>query len=91
MRSMCSASGSTSSSGNPGEAVVELADAALQQLGDTLRGIWRFTLQGKDAGLPGLPEGELEMFLDVAPSGRGLRGYLDTPERLRVPRRRVIG
>ncbi|MDH1550798.1 MULTISPECIES: twin-arginine translocation signal domain-containing protein [Pseudomonas] len=78
----------------PGEAVVELADAALQQLGDTLRGIWRFTLQGKDAGLPGLPEGELEMFLDVAPSGRGLRGYLDTPERLRgaeAPRYRVVG
>ncbi|MGG6352105.1 MULTISPECIES: twin-arginine translocation signal domain-containing protein [Pseudomonas] len=78
----------------PGEAVVELADAALQQLGDTLRGIWRFTLQGEDAGLPGLPEGELEMFLDVAPSGRGLRGYLDTPERLRgseEPRYRVLG
>ncbi|MFP3830559.1 twin-arginine translocation signal domain-containing protein, partial [Pseudomonas sp. SIMBA_021] len=35
----------------PGEAVVELADTALQQLGDTLRGIWRWTLQGKDAGL----------------------------------------
>ncbi|MDD1961118.1 PvdJ/PvdD/PvdP-like protein [Pseudomonas sp. 39004] len=78
----------------PGEAVVELADTPLQQLGDTLRGIWRWTLQGKDAGLQGLPDGELELFLDVAPSGRALRGYLDTPERLRSdeqPRYRVVG
>ena len=57
----------------PGEAVVELADTRLQQLGDTLRGIWRWTLQGKDAGLDGLPTGELELFLDVATSGRALR------------------
>jgi len=78
----------------PGEAVVELADATLQQLGDTLRGIWRWTLHGEDAGLHGLPEGELELLLDVAPSGRGLRGFLDTPERLRgegEPRYRVLG
>jgi len=78
----------------PGEAVVELADAPLQQLGDTLRGSWRWTPQGKDAGLLGLPEGELELLLDVAQSGRGLRGYLDTPERLRSadqPRYRVMG
>jgi len=42
----------------------------------------------------GLPAGELELFLDVAQSGRGLRGYLDTPERLRgteEPRYRVVG
>lgn len=78
----------------PGEAVVELADTPLQQLGDSLRGIWRWTLQGKDAGLDGLPAGELELFLDVAASGRALRGYLDTPERLRgaeEPRYRVVG
>jgi len=78
----------------PGEAVVELADTRLQQLGDTLRGIWRWTLQGRDAGLDGLPTGELELFLDVTTSGRALRGYLDTPERLRgqeEPRYRVVG
>ena len=78
----------------PGEAVVELADTPLQRLGDILRGIWRWTPHGSDAGLHGLPAGELELFLDVAQSGRGLRGYLDTPERLRgveEPRYRLVG
>lgn len=77
----------------PGEAVVELADTPVRQLGDTLRGIWRWTPQGREAGLAGVPSGELELFLDVASSGRGLRGYLDTPERLRStlePRYRVV-
>lgn len=75
----------------PGEAVVELADTRLQQLGDILRGIWRWTAQGKDAQLLGLPDGELELFLDVASNGRGLRGYLDTAERCAVSRNPVIG
>ena len=78
----------------PGEAVVELADTRLQQLGDILRGIWRWTAHGKDAQLLGMPDGELELFLDVASNGRGLRGYLDTADRLRSeqePRYRVMG
>ena len=66
-----------------GEAVVELADTPGQQLGDTLRGIWRWTLKGSDAGLEGLEHQPLELFLDVAQRGRAIRGFLDTPERLR--------
>ncbi|MFJ4153189.1 PvdJ/PvdD/PvdP-like protein [Pseudomonas sp. NPDC089752] len=78
----------------PGEAVVELADTPLQRLGDQLRGIWHWRALGDDGGLQGLPAGDLELFLDVAPSGRGLRGYLDTPDGLRgvsEPRYRVVG
>ncbi|MFJ4259409.1 twin-arginine translocation signal domain-containing protein [Pseudomonas monteilii] len=78
----------------PGEAVVELADTTVRQLGDALRGVWSWTFLGTDAGLEGLPEQTLELFLDVAPTGRGLRGYLDTPQRLRAidePRYRVVG
>lgn len=77
-----------------GEAVVELADTPGQQLGDTLRGIWRWTLKGDDAGLEGLEHQPLELFLDVAQRGRAIRGFLDTPERLRSdqqPRYRVVG
>jgi hypothetical protein len=77
-----------------GEAVVELADTPGQQLGDTLRGIWRWTLKGSDAGLEGLEHQPLELFLDVAQRGRAIRGFLDTPERLRSdqqPRYRVVG
>lgn len=77
-----------------GEAVVELADTRLQQLGDTLRGIWRWTLQGQDAGLDGLPTGELELFWMWQPAGEPCAATLDTPERLRgqeEPRYRVVG
>jgi len=73
---------------------VELADTPGQQLGDTLRGIWRWTLKGSDAGLEGLEHQPLELFLDVAQRGRAIRGFLDTPERLRSdqqPRYRVVG
>ncbi|AAN69793.1 MULTISPECIES: pyoverdine maturation tyrosinase PvdP [Pseudomonas] len=78
----------------PGEAVVELADTATQQLGDTLRGIWRWSFKGAQAGLPGLQGETLELFIDVAQKGRSIRGYLDTAERLRSgaePRYRVLG
>lgn len=73
---------------------MELADTPGQQLGDTLRGIWRWTLKGSDAGLEGLEHQPLELFLDVAQRGRAIRGFLDTPERLRSdqqPRYRVVG
>ena len=78
----------------PGEATVELADTAGQQLADTLRGVWDVRFEGSHAGLEGLPRVGLELFLDVAQRGRGLRGYLDTAEQLRAegqPRYRLIG
>ncbi len=78
----------------PGEASVELADVAGQALANRLRGIWTVRLMGREAGLQGLSAQPLELFLDIAARGRGVRGYLDTPERLRgeaPPRYRVIG
>jgi hypothetical protein len=78
----------------PGEATVDLADTAGQRLADQLRGVWSIRFKGADAGLEGLPLQDLELFLDVAPRGRGLRGYLDTAQALRgadEPRYQVIG
>lgn len=78
----------------PGEASVELADTAGQRLADQLRGIWSIRFEGADAGLEGLPSQGLELFIDVAQRGRGLRGYLDTAEGLRgpgEPRYQVVG
>ena len=78
----------------PGEATVDLADTAGQQLANTLRGVWSLRLEGRDAGLKGLPLQGLELLLDIAPRGRGLRGYLDTAANLRAegePRYRVLG
>ncbi|PIB42930.1 PvdJ/PvdD/PvdP-like protein [Pseudomonas sp. 2822-15] len=78
----------------PGEATVDLADTAGQHLADTLRGVWSLRLEGRDAGLKGLPLQGLQLLLDIAPRGRGLRGYLDTAENLRAegePRYRVLG
>lgn len=67
----------------PGEASVELADAAGQVLADLLRGVWDLRFAGAEGGLDGLPQQGVEMFLDVATKGRGLRGFVDTGERLR--------
>lgn len=78
----------------PGEATVDLADTAGQQLADSLRGIWDIRFEGSQAGLDGLPQSGLELFLDIAQRGRGLRGCLDTAQQLRGeadPRYRVIG
>ena len=78
----------------PGEATVDLADTQGQHLANTLRGVWSLRLEGRDAGLAGLPLHGLELLLDIAPRGRGLRGYLDTAEQLRAegePRYRVLG
>ena len=78
----------------PGEATVDLADTQGQHLANTLRGVWSLRLEGRDAGLAGLPLQGLELLLDIAPRGRGLRGYLDTAEQLRAegePRYRVLG
>lgn len=78
----------------PGEATVDLADTAGQQLADQLRGIWSIRFLGRDAGLEGLPRQGLELFIDIAQRGRGLRGYLDTPQGLRAaaaPRYQIIG
>ncbi|VVO19140.1 PvdJ/PvdD/PvdP-like protein [Pseudomonas fluorescens] len=77
-----------------GEATVDLADTAGQHLADSLRGVWEIRFEGRDAGLDGLPLNGLELFLDIAHRGRGLRGYLDSAERLRAadePRFRVVG
>jgi hypothetical protein len=78
----------------PGEATVDLADTAGQQLANSLRGIWDIRFEGSRAGLDGLPQSGLELFLDIAQRGRGLRGCLDTAQQLRSktePRYRVIG
>lgn len=78
----------------PGEATVDLADTAGQQLANSLRGIWDIRFEGSQAGLDGLPQHGLELFLDIAQRGRGLRGCLDTAQQLRSaaePRYRVIG
>ena len=78
----------------PGEATVDLADTAGQQLANQLRGIWTLRFSGADAGLEGLPADDLELWLDVAPRGRGVRGYLDTAQALhgsQPPRYRVLG
>ena len=58
----------------PGEATVELADTAGQQLADQLRGLWSIRFSGTDGGLEGLPQEDLEVWLDIAPRGRGVRG-----------------
>jgi hypothetical protein len=78
----------------PGEASFDVPDAAGRQLADTLRGVWDIRLQGADAGLDGLPPEGLEMFLDIAPRGRGIRGLVDSGANLRAdaaPRYRLLG
>jgi hypothetical protein len=78
----------------PGEATVELADTAGQHLANSLRGVWDIQFIGADGGLEGLPVEGLELFLDIAPRGRGLVGVLDTAEALRSdaePRYQVVG
>lgn len=78
----------------PGEASFDVADVAGQRRADTLRGIWTIRFTGRDAGLDGLPQDDLQVFLDIGHKGRGLVGYLDTAERLRAgdePRYRVLG
>ncbi|NIF18301.1 twin-arginine translocation signal domain-containing protein [Pantoea sp. Cy-639] len=67
----------------PGEASVELADPAGQILAERLRGVWDLRFEGVDGGLEGLPLEGVEVFLDVATKGRGLRGFVDLGERLR--------
>ncbi len=77
-----------------GEATVDLADTAGQQLANQLRGLWTIRFGGADAGLEGLPADDLELWLDVAPRGRGVRGYLDTAQALhgsQTPRYRILG
>lgn len=69
----------------PGEASVELADSAGQQLANQLRGIWDIRFTGADGGLPGLPREGVRLYLDIAAKGRGLRGVLDTREHLEQP------
>jgi hypothetical protein len=77
----------------PGEATAGPADQATQRLADKLRGVWHIRFEGRDAGLSGAPR-EMQMLLDIAPRGRGVRGFIDTAENLRskaAPRFRVIG
>ncbi len=78
----------------PEEASVELPDTAGRRVADTLRGIWDVRFEGTDGGLEGVPSVGLELFLDIAQRGRGVRGYLDSGQRLRgdePPRYAVIG
>ena len=78
----------------PGEASVQLADKAGQQLANALRGVWTIRFEGRDAGLDGVPAEGLEMLLDIAARGRGVRGYLDSAAALRsdaAPRYEVLG
>lgn len=53
----------------PGEATVDLADTDGQHLANTLRGVWNLRLEGRDAGLKGLPLQGLMLLLDIAPVG----------------------
>src|SRR5690606_24883139 len=56
--------------------------------------IWSLRLEGADAGLEGLPAEGLELFIDIAARGRGVRGCLDSAQRLRseqAPRYQLIG
>ena len=69
----------------PGEASVELADIAGQQLANQLRGVWDIRFTGADAGLPGQPREGVLLYLDIAAKGRGLRGVLGTPDNLEQP------
>lgn len=69
----------------PGEARVELPDTAGRQLADQLRGVWSLRLEGRDAGLDGLATHDLEVFIDIAPRGRAVRGFIDTAQALRAP------
>ncbi len=78
----------------PGEASFDVADVAGQRRADTLRGIWTIRFTGRDAGLEGLPQDDLQIFLDIGQRGRGLVGYFDSAERLRgadESRYRVLG
>ncbi|MGB9090101.1 MAG: twin-arginine translocation signal domain-containing protein [Pseudomonas farsensis] len=78
----------------PGEASVDLADYNGQVLADLLRGVWDIRFEGADAGLGGLGQQGIEMFLDVATKGRGLRGFVDSGASLRgadQPAYRVLG
>lgn len=66
----------------PGEASVELADIAGQQLANQLRGVWDVRFTGTAGGVQGVaPEGAT-LYLDIAAKGRGLRGVLDSQARL---------
>lgn len=78
----------------PGEASFDVADGAVQRLADSLRGVWDVRFEGRDGGVEGLPRDDLAMFLDIGHKGRGLCGFLDTPERLQadeLPRYRLLG
>ena len=66
----------------PGEASVELADTAGQRLANQLRGVWDIRFTGVDGGLPGQPREGLQLYLDIAAKGRGLRGVLGTTDNL---------
>ena len=72
---------------------VELADAKLQHLNGQLRGIWDVKVEGMPA-LEGLPADNVQMLFDVAERGRGISGFVDTADNLRLyaePRYRVLG
>ncbi|MHA7115542.1 pyoverdine maturation tyrosinase PvdP [Pseudomonas promysalinigenes] len=77
-----------------GEATVEAASEPGMRIADKLRGIWDLRLSGADAGLEGLPLQGLQLLLDVGPTGRALRGFVDVAQQLRgneQPRYRVLG
>jgi len=78
----------------PGEASFDVADVAGQRLANALRGVWDIRFEGTDAGLEGLALNGLQVLLDIGQKGRGVCGFLDTPERLRsgeTPRYRILG
>jgi hypothetical protein len=66
----------------PDEATVDAASASAARFADQLRGIWDLRLTGVDHGILGLPA-NVELLLDVGPSGRAVRGYLGLPSTLR--------
>lgn len=77
----------------PDEAAVEPASDDGNWLAERLRGIWDFEFVG-DGSLDGLPDGGLQMVLDIGYTGRALRGYIGTFESLRGdvdPEYRVSG
>jgi hypothetical protein len=66
----------------PDEATVDAASTSAARFADQLRGIWDVRLTGSDRDLLGLPA-NLELLLDVGPTGRAVRGYLGLPATLR--------
>lgn len=75
----------------PGEATVDLADAAGQQLADKLRGVWTLRFEGADAGLAGLPREGWNCFSTSPSAGAACVVTWTVPRRCVARPSRVTG